>query len=153
MKRTLRALYHVTKLLLIPLCLVLTFVYAMLQGGFVSWFYFTVWFLLVFIHFYSLLRFTGAEVKRITNQNDYVAGEPFLSTITIKRKFPFPLLYLVIEDELPPHFTSCRQTKMHKTILFPGLKRNISFQYAIDTIPRGEHTFQAYESKLVIYSV
>ncbi|CUB11633.1 hypothetical protein BN2127_JRS1_03419 [Bacillus cereus] len=36
MKRMLRALYHVTKLLLIPLCLVLTFLYAMLQGGFVS---------------------------------------------------------------------------------------------------------------------
>ena len=87
MKRTLRALYHVTKLLLIPLCLVLTFVYAMLQGGFVSWFLF---YSMVPIGLYSLLpllRFTGAEVKRITNQNDYVAGERFVSTITIKENF------------------------------------------------------------------
>ena len=36
---------------------------------------------------------------------------------------------------------------MHKTILFPGLKRNISFQYAIDTIPRGEHTFSSVRVK------
>ena len=103
------------------------------------------------IGLYSLLlpfyALRGAEVKRITNQNDYVAGERFVSTITIKRKFPFPLLYLVIEDELPPHLTSCRQTKMNKTILFPGLKRNISFQYAIDTIPRGEHTFSIVRVK------
>ncbi len=40
MKRMLRALYHVIKLLLLPLCLVLTFMYAMFQGGFVSWFLF-----------------------------------------------------------------------------------------------------------------
>ncbi|EJR56135.1 hypothetical protein IIM_01227 [Bacillus cereus VD107] len=148
MKRLLRALYHVTKLLLIPLCLVLTFVYAMLQGGFVSWFLF---YSTIPIGLYSLLlpfyALRDAEVKRITNQNEYVAGEQFLSTITIKRKFPFPLLYLVIEDELPPQFTSCRQTKTNKVILFPGLKRNISFQYVIDTIPRGEHAFSSVRVK------
>ncbi len=92
MKRMLRALYHVLKLLLIPLCLVLTFVYAMLQGGFVSWFLF---YSMVPIGLYSLLfpfyALRGAEVKRITNQNDYVAGERFVSTITIKKKISFPL--------------------------------------------------------------
>ncbi|KZE03191.1 DUF58 domain-containing protein [Bacillus mycoides] len=148
MKRLLRALYHVTKLLLIPLCLVLTFVYAMLQGGFVSWFLF---YSTIPIGLYSLLlpfyALRDAEVKRITNQNEYAAGEQFLSTITIKRKFPFPLLYLVIEDELPPQFTSCIQTKVNKVILFPGFKRNISFQYVIDTIPRGEHTFSSVRVK------
>ncbi|SCM94207.1 Uncharacterized protein BWINRASL_01965 [Bacillus mycoides] len=148
MKRLLRALYHVTKLLLIPLCVVLTFVYAMLQGGFVSWFLF---YSTIPIGLYSLLlpfyALRDAEVKRTTNQNEYVAGERFLSTIIIKRKFPFPLLYLIIEDELPPQFTSCRQTKLNKVILFPGLKRNISFQYIIDTIPRGEHTFSSVRVK------
>ncbi len=91
MKRMLRALYHVLKLLLIPLCLVLTFVYAMLQGGFVSWFLF---YSMVPIGLYSLLfpfyALRGAEVKRITNQNDYVAGERFVSTITIKENFLSP---------------------------------------------------------------
>ncbi|MEC3421551.1 DUF58 domain-containing protein, partial [Bacillus cereus] len=93
MKRILRALYHVTKLLLLPLCLVLTFVYAMFQGGFVSWFLF---YSTIPIALYSLLlpfyALWDAEVRRITNQNGYVVGEQFISTITIKRKFPFPLL-------------------------------------------------------------
>ncbi|EEK89695.1 DUF58 domain-containing protein [Bacillus cereus] len=148
MKRMLRALYHVMKLLLLPLCLVLTFVYAMFQGGFVSWFLF---YSIIPIALYSLLlpfyALRDAEVKRITNQNGYVVGEQFVSTITIKRKFPFPLLYLVIEDELPPQFISCKQTKMNKVVLFPGSKRNISFQYVIDTIPRGEHTFSSVRVK------
>ena len=42
------------------------------------------------IGLYSLLlpsTLYGAEVKRITNQNDYVAGERFVSTITIKENF------------------------------------------------------------------
>lgn len=148
MKRILRALYHFTKLSLIPFCLVLAFVYAMLQGGFVSWFLF---YSMIPIGLYSLLlpfySLRNAEVNRITNQDEYVAGEPFVSTITIKRSFPFPLLYLIIEDMLPSQFTNCKQTKMNKVILFPGLKRNISFQYAIDTIPRGEHSFSSVRVK------
>ena len=36
---------------------------------------------------------------------------------------------------------------MNKVVLFPGLKRNISFQYVIDTIPRGEHTFSSVRVK------
>ena len=90
----------------------------MFQGGFVSWFYFTAQFPLLFIHYYSFYALRDAEVKRTTNQNGYVVGEQFVSTITIKRKFPFPLLYLVIEDELPPQFISCKQTKMNKVVLF-----------------------------------
>ncbi|WP_020060334.1 DUF58 domain-containing protein [Bacillus sp. 123MFChir2] len=148
MKRLLRIIFHAAKLLLIPLCLVSTFVYAMLQGGFVSWFLFysTIPFGLysLLLPFYAL---RDVEVSRITNQKEYVAGEPFISTITIKRKFPFPLFYLVVEDELPPHFTSYKQTKANKVILFPGLKRNISFQYVIDTIPRGEHNFSRVHVK------
>ncbi|MEI4802895.1 DUF58 domain-containing protein [Bacillus sp. FJAT-51639] len=148
MKRLLRAIYHVAKLLLIPLFLVLTFVYAMLQGGFVSWFLFysTIPFSLyaLLLPFYAL---RDAEVRRITNQKEYLAGEQFLSTITIKRKLPFPLLYLVVEDELPPQFTNYKQTRANKVILFPGLKQSISFQYVIDTIPRGEHTFSSIRVK------
>lgn len=148
MKRVLGTVYHVAKLLLIPLCLVLTFVYAMLQGGFVSWFLFystiPFWLYSLLLPFFAL---RDVEVSRITNQKEYMAGETFISTITIKRKLPFPILYLVVEDELPSHFTSCTQTKANKAILFPGLKRTFSFQYAIDTIPRGEHTFSSVRIK------
>ena len=36
---------------------------------------------------------------------------------------------------------------MNKVVLFPGLKRNISFQYVIDTIPRVKHTFSSVRVK------
>ncbi|MGF9966832.1 DUF58 domain-containing protein [Bacillus rhizoplanae] len=142
MKQLLRAVYNIGKLMLIPLLLVLTFLYAMMHGGFVSWFLFysitpfTCYSLL--LPFYAL---RDAKVRRITNQKEYMAGEQFRSTIIIERKIPFPLLYLIIEDELPSQFKNCKQAKTAKVMLFPGFKRNISYQYVINTIPRGEHTF------------
>ncbi len=42
----------------------------------------------------------NAEVIRIINQDEYAAGEPFLSTITIKRRFPSINLPKPIEDEI-----------------------------------------------------
>lgn len=66
----------------------------MLQGGFVSWFLF---YSMIPIGLYSLLlpfyALRDAEVKRITNQDEYVAGEPFLSTITIKENLLFLALF------------------------------------------------------------
>ncbi|MGG0277362.1 DUF58 domain-containing protein [Bacillus rhizoplanae] len=142
MKKLLRAVYNIGKLLIIPLFLVLTFLYAMIHGGFVSWFLF---YSTLPFGFYSMLlpfcALRDAEVKRTTNQKEYIAGEQFRSTIIIERKIPFPLLYLIIEDELPPQFKNYKQAKAAKVILFPGFKRKISFQYVINTIPRGEHTF------------
>ncbi|MEI4828232.1 DUF58 domain-containing protein [Bacillus sp. FJAT-53711] len=149
MKQILRSIYNVGKLLLIPVSLVLTFVYAMLQGGFVSWFLF---YSIVPFGFYSLLlpffALRDAEVRRITNQKEYIAGEQFRSTIIIERKIPFPLLYIIIEDKLPPQFANSKQSSAAKVILFPGFKRNISYQYRIDTIPRGEHTFSSVRVKI-----
>lgn len=142
MKQLLRAVHNVGKMSLIVLFIALTFIYTMLQGEFVSWFLFY-----SFIPFglYSLLlpfcALWNAEVRRITNQKEYTAGQQFLGTITIKRKIPFPLLYLIVEEVLPMEFKNCKQSKSAKVLLFPGFKRNISYQYVINAIPRGEHTF------------
>ncbi|MFJ8529996.1 DUF58 domain-containing protein [Bacillus sp. NPDC094106] len=142
MKQLLRAVHNVGKISLIVLFIALTFIYTMLQGKFVSWFLFY-----SFIPFglYSLLlpfcALWNAEVRRITNQKEYTAGQQFLGTITIKRKIPFPLLYLIVEEVLPMEFKNRKQSKSAKVLLFPGFKRNISYQYVINAIPRGEHTF------------
>ncbi|WP_410983341.1 DUF58 domain-containing protein [Bacillus cereus] len=148
MKQLLRTVHNIGKLSLIVLFIASTFIYTMLQGEFVSWFLFY-----SFIPFglYSLLlpfcALWNADVRRITNQKEYTAGQQFLGTITIKRKIPFPLLYLIIEEILPMEFNNRKQSKNAKVILFPGFKRNISYQYIIDTIPRGEHTFSSVRVK------
>lgn len=121
------------------LLLALTFSYAMFQGGFVSWFLF---FSFLPVAVYSLLLnafpFTFV-VKRNVSSGRLYAGNRIDVTITATRKFPFPLLFLIVEDEA--------SIKGHKHMLFPGFKRRLTIHYEISHIPRGEHTFHSVRFK------
>ena len=114
----------------------------MFQGGFVSWFLFY-----SFLPFglYSLILLLipvlKMDVNRVTNQEIFTAGEPFIGTITISRKIPFPLFYLLVEEVLPQSLNDCKQSEKSKMIFSPFFKKIITFQYQIDSIPRGEHSF------------
>lgn len=136
------------KLLLVLLLIGLSFVYAMFQGGFVSWFLFY-----SFIPFglysivFTFFPMKSMQVSRQTNQKEYMAGEKLIGTITINRRFPFPLLYLVVEEDLSPSLLHSKQSKKSKVILYPGFKRNLTYQYVFDAIPRGEHFFSAIRLK------
>jgi uncharacterized protein (DUF58 family) len=118
------------------------FSYAMFQGGFVSWFLFY-----SFLPFsvYSLLLMLypvrSFHVTRSVNQEQYTVGQRLIGTITIKRKIPFPLFYLLVEDELSKKLQGCKKIEEPKKLLFPWFKRTISFNYALLHIPRGEHHF------------
>ncbi|MCA1032866.1 DUF58 domain-containing protein [Bacillus timonensis] len=135
------------KLFVVLLLLALTFVYAMFQGGFVSWFLFY-----SFLPFglYSILLsiypFTMVNVIRKTNQKEYTAGEKFIATLEIQRKIPFPLFYMIIEEVIPQQLRTTTLTKGTKVILFPGFKRNLTCQYSFQ-IPRGEHLFSTIRLK------
>ncbi|MBO9128980.1 DUF58 domain-containing protein [Bacillus sp. 165] len=138
MKKSLQIIHKIWKLSLTPILMILTFVYAMLQGGFVSWFLFYSFLPFgLYALLLPLLALQSVEVTRTTNQRNYEAGERFSASITIKRKIPFPLFYIVVEDIVP------LTNKTAKTILFPGLKRQISFQYDLGLLPRGEHIFSS----------
>ncbi|KAA0543369.1 DUF58 domain-containing protein [Bacillus sp. BGMRC 2118] len=131
------------KVSLIVLLILGTFVFAMFQGGFVSWFIFYSFLPLglysLLISFYPLTKF---EVTRTVNQNQFIAGEKLKGTITVSRNLPFiPLLYLIIEEELPASLKFCSQSKRAKNMVFPWFKRTIEMEYTIDSIPRGEHLF------------
>lgn len=132
------------KFVLLILLILLTFSYAMFQGGFVSWFL-----------FYSFLPFASygvalsvyslneLEVTRILPKSDYNAGEPLRVTITVKRASSFPLFYLTIADQLSDTLMYTKQQRFAKTLLFPGMKRELSYEYSIDELPRGEHFFRS----------
>ncbi|MFS1516484.1 DUF58 domain-containing protein [Bacillus sp. SCS-151] len=127
------------KFFLVLLLLAGIFVYAMFQGGFVSWFLF-----FSFLPFvcYSLIlaiypiRFF--EVERTINQSQFIAGEKLTGTITIRRKYPLPLLYILIEETLPASLLNAIQSKRSKIIVFSWFKRSYSYEYIIESIPRGE---------------
>jgi uncharacterized protein (DUF58 family) len=134
------------KFIVLPLLIISTFSYAMFQGGFVSWFLFYSFMPFALysaaISFYPL---NEIEVERHLKKVDYTAGETLNVMITIRRKFPFPLFYLVIEDQMGDTMKYLPKQSM---LLFPGFKKEFSSEYTINELPRGEHFFQGFKLRI-----
>ncbi|WP_057987213.1 DUF58 domain-containing protein [Lederbergia galactosidilytica] len=116
----------------------ISYVFAMFQGGFVSWFIF--YSFLPFAVYAFLLLFyplQGFKVERIVPKRNLKAGESIKIDITLKRKVPFPILFLVVEDILPSDIHS----EQYKQLVFPGFKRKIKLQYSLK-VARGEHRWE-----------
>ncbi|NGP45765.1 DUF58 domain-containing protein [Bacillaceae bacterium SIJ1] len=119
----------------------IVFSYAMFHGGFVSWFLFyatlplTLYLLITMI--YPLRNF---RVERMLSTSECKVGETVKVTLTIKRTMPFPLFYLLIHDQLP--MEAVKGTPPVRALLFPGLKRTLSYSYELQSVRRGEYHFQ-----------
>jgi len=148
MKTIVRVIRSAGKLLFSILLIALTFVYAMFQGGFVSWFLFYS-FLPIGLYslFFSIYPLALSEVKRSINKSEYTTGEKLVGVITINRKVAFPLLYLVVEEVLPPEFNGHIKQGKSKIVLFPWFKKFLRFEYEIPSIPRGEYFFSTIRLK------
>ncbi|MEH7118650.1 DUF58 domain-containing protein [Neobacillus vireti] len=68
--------------------------------------------------------------------------------VTVKRANAFPLFFLVIEDHLNEPLNSAKQTKKAKALILPGMKKEFSYDYIIDELPRGEHFFRSFTLKI-----
>src|SRR3982750_1072881 len=109
--------------------LVGTFVFAMFQGGFVSWFLFYSFFPFIIIP--VLLRFSSLErlkVNRRIKHKEYVFGERIEIQITITREAFIPLLYIMIEDQVPKHL-QVQLDNQHKCVRFPFWRKKITYSY------------------------
>lgn len=148
MKRLWIPFKKVWKFIVLLLLILLTFSYAMFQGGFVSWFLFYSFLpfaiYCVALSFYSL---NGLAISRDIPKSDYNAGEPLKVTVTVKRNSSFPLFYLLITDQMDESLTYSQQHKKAKALLLPGLKKEFSYEYVIAELPRGEHFFQGFSVK------
>jgi uncharacterized protein (DUF58 family) len=148
MRKTWHLFKRAWKFILLFLLLLLTFSYAMFQGGFVSWFLFYSFLpfaiYCVALSFYPL---SEIEVTRILPKTDYNAGEPLKVTVQFKRSKGFPLFYLLAEEELADKLKFVPQQKCAKALLFPGIKKLFFYEYTIDELPRGEHVFRAITLK------
>ncbi|WP_411739410.1 DUF58 domain-containing protein [Peribacillus sp. S4] len=124
------------------LLMTVSFCYAMFQGGFVSWFIFysflpfSVYALILL--FYPLHDFT---VERKVNKRECQAGESVEIALTFTRKNRLPLLFMVVEEELPQEMED--RGLQRKIIIFPGFKRTFSMSYTLENLQRGEHSFQS----------
>ncbi|MBU8881378.1 DUF58 domain-containing protein [Bacillus sp. FJAT-29790] len=148
MKQSFNILKGVWKLLFLFLLILITFSYAMFQGGFVSWFLFYSFLpfgiYAIFLFFYPLNQM---EAERSFQKNEFNAGESLKVTIILKRKSAFPLLYLVVEECSSEELVFSMQRIKAKRLLFPGFRKEITWDYQIDDLPRGEHFLRAIRMK------
>jgi uncharacterized protein (DUF58 family) len=144
MKKLWNPFKKVWKFVILLFLILLTFSYAMFQGGFVSWFLFYSFlpFALycVGLSFYSL---NELEISRQIPKDDYNAGESLKVTVNVKRNSYFPIFYLLIEDQLGEALRNSQQNRKAKTLVLPSFRREFSYEYMIDELPRGEHLFQS----------
>lgn len=120
--------------------LVGTFVYAMFQGGFVSWFLF---YLVIPLSIYSLLLFfyplSKLEVERVIETGKVYSGGKFSATVRIKRNNRFPLFYTSFEEKVG---SALQSQASWKRMTFWGIKTEYEWTYEMEHIPRGEHEFE-----------
>ena len=119
--------------------LIATFVFAMFQGGFVSWFLFYT-FLPFALYSFVLIFYplTSIGVERKVIKREYVAGDTIEVRITLIRKNRFPLLYIMVEDEIEQPWEGHSST----SLIFVGFKKSIEWTYLLEDVPRGKHNFQ-----------
>jgi uncharacterized protein (DUF58 family) len=148
MEKVLGFIQYPWKLLLLILLGVITFSYAMFQGGFVSWFlFFSFSPFAVLSLAISLYPLKDIKVERILTKTDYHAGESLKVHMKLKRNIRFPLFYLVVEDRLSDELKHSFQLKKAKIILIPGFRKEFSFEYEVGKLPRGEHLFREVRLK------
>jgi len=147
MRRIFGRLKHIWKLVVLIFLVIVTFSYAMFQGGFVSWFLF--YSFIPFALYALLLSITSLrkiQVGREFGRFEYSAGETLKVKVAVTRESSFPLFYMVVEDLLSEQLSSAGE--MTKKLLFPGFRKNLNFEYEINSLPRGEHLFQKIRLKL-----
>lgn len=128
-------------LLTLLVLLVLSFIFAMFQGGFVSWFlFFSLFVLTVLTCLWSYNWFKGLQVERTVSTKQAVAGDTLKVTVTLNNAKPWiPYAYLWMEERLEDK----RMIKKTPSLLvFPWFKRKLVLDYELDKLPRGVLQFR-----------
>ncbi|SDZ51690.1 Uncharacterized conserved protein, DUF58 family, contains vWF domain [Evansella caseinilytica] len=122
------------------------FSYAMFQGGFVSWFlFYSSTILVILLLLYAAIPLGSFHVTREMGEDARVSGSELTVTVVIRRKFPFPFLYLHVNDHFDEHLKKQMAANTWKTIFYPSFKRELEFTYTAPQIRRGEYFWYGIE--------
>ncbi|WP_077304789.1 DUF58 domain-containing protein [Terribacillus halophilus] len=126
------------------------FSYSMFQGGFVSWFLFYAYMpILLYVLILLFYPIGSWDVDRSLSKTYVKSGGEVKVELSLRRRFPFPLSYVQVEDLFDKSLlkitktdgtmlpAQSRQVKQH--ILFPGFRKQLQVGYVLDKLPRGEH--------------
>ncbi|HSJ38234.1 MAG TPA: DUF58 domain-containing protein [Planococcus sp. (in: firmicutes)] len=146
MKQVKKALALWGRIIFVLFILLLTFSFAMFQGGFVSWFIF--YMALPFVLYSLLLNFyplQGIQLTRKIHTTQIRRGQKYSATIRFERKNSFPLLYTVLTEKTTSIALRNRNFSDNRTMFMPGFRKSHTWHYEIEDMPRGEHVLEGIE--------
>lgn len=118
------------------------FSYAMFQGGFVSWFlFYSVTILMILMLLYTLIPLGHFDVSRHLEQSALPAGEDVLVKVVLRRKLPFPFLYLGVNDEMERRLKEQVHGRQTEMIFYPSFNKELTYEYQIRDAKRGSYQF------------
>lgn len=138
-----RALFEKSKhFLLVSFLILITFCYAMFQGGFVSWFvFFTVSPFLLYAFIFQLVREEIHSVERKIEPSHVESGQSVQVTISVERKTRFPFAYMLIEELVGSEMLVQSKVQEKDAIKFVGFKKTFTWRYTLESLSRGEHRY------------
>ncbi len=127
---------------MIGLVLVISYVYAMFQGGFVSWFLLlSVVATIMITVLMALSTLKGFKVERHLSGQRLKSGDTLGVEVIVKKHRLHPFFYVSVEDQVP----EAGQVQFHKALFFFSFAKELRFQYKIKNVKRGEHQWQETE--------
>lgn len=130
------------RLIVVVFLMVVTFSYAMFQGGFVSWFLF--YSLIPFLIYSFLLNFAPIRISQVKREVKPVIlqrGDTAQVTVSFQNRSWFPLLFMTVQEVDVEHSIFEKSKGQVNNIFFVGWKRNFQWTYDIEDLNRGEITF------------
>lgn len=134
-----KKLKQVRQVFIIVLLILVTFSYAMFQGGFVSWFLF--YSLIPFLLYGILLSYIPIKIHHIKREITplrLVRGKNGQVNIQFELKSWFPFIYLTVQE-------LGNKNNLEKTMFFVGWKRKFSWSYELHNLQRGIYHFEGLQ--------
>ncbi|MFJ8264152.1 DUF58 domain-containing protein [Rummeliibacillus sp. NPDC094406] len=136
----------ITRLVMVVLLLAISLCFALMQGGFVSWFIFFMFFpfaLYSIMLFFVPLKQFSVERTMLTGHLEH--GDSLRMRMTLTRKSRFPLLYTVIQESMPSEIFDEEAADQTRHFFMMGMKKQLSWNYEIPNMPRGHHQLEGIE--------
>ncbi|MER2121337.1 MAG: DUF58 domain-containing protein [Solibacillus sp.] len=143
MKGIKQFLKHGGRLITVVSLLIITYCYAMFQGGFVSWFvFFTILPFLVYSILLAIIPIRFKEISRTLSKERIERGSNVQVTVTFRNTSWFPFVFMMVR-ELPMREEHFEKPNGNVTKLFlVGWKREFKWTYELKELKRGEHHFR-----------
>ncbi|MGG0655932.1 DUF58 domain-containing protein [Rummeliibacillus pycnus] len=136
----------ITRFVMVILLLVITLCFALMQGGFVSWFIF---FMFLPFALYSIMLFfvplKQFSVERTMLTGYLEHGDSLRMKMDLTRKSRFPLLYMVIQESMPSEIFNEEAADQTRHFFMMGMNKQLSWNYEIPNMPRGHHQLEGIE--------